>query len=375
MKPTLETRTFETAVKLELSTTKITGLSLLSIALAAALASTSSCAAADKSVGPDSVAKGGSNGGPTGQAGAPASTGSAGAPAVLSAGAPSTSAGAGNDASGGAANATSAGAPPVTGGGAPAAGGAPPAGGGAPAVGGAGPSIPGGDSKCAALSGATLCDGFETAAPGAAGSDWTIKGATITLDTTKFFRGKSSVKYSSMAAAYIVEKKTFTGATKATNNALWGRYFVLSGVSVYPAGHTVFGTLADAADATDPNRFHFVGGSRQQLMAEIRITADTYTNALGKTPNAMAPPFPVVADGWKCWEFQVTADDSFAFYIDGAEVTDMRITKGKANGGTFSPLPIFGQLQLGWEAFGGAPVVSGWIDEVAIGPNRIGCNN
>jgi hypothetical protein len=368
-------------VKLRRST-KITGLGL---ALAAAVAATSSCAPADKSVGPDSVARGGSDEAPTGQAGAPVVTGQAGS-SVVSAGAPVSSAG--SDA-GGAGNATSAGAPSTSGGappasagsggrstgGGPAAGGASPAG-GAPALGDLVPTGPGGDSKCATLTGATLCDGFETAAPGAAGSDWTIKGATITLDTTKFYRGKSSVQYSSLASAYIVEKKTFAGATKATNNAFWARYYVLSGVSTYPAGHTVFGTLADTADATDPNRFHFVGGSRQKLMAEIRITGDTYTNAGGgQMPNAMAPPFPVVADGWKCWEFQVTADDSFDFFIDGVEVLDMKITKGKANGGTFSPLPIFGQLQLGWQSFGGAPVVSGWIDEVAIGPNRIGCNN
>jgi hypothetical protein len=374
-------------VKLKLSTTKLTGLSLLSIALAAAVASTSSCSPADKSVGTD-TSKAGSDEAP-GQAGAPVTT-SAGAPAMPSAGAPSTNAGTGNQASGGSGNATSAGAPAVTdggapaaagsgnsggkGGGPPAAGGAPPAGGGAPAVGGAGASTPGGDSKCAALSGATFCDGFENGM-----TDWTVKGAGVTVDTTKFFRGKSSLKYSSADMAYAVEKKTFAGATKQTNNAFWARYFVLAGVSTYPAGHTVFGTLADTADATDPNRFHFVGGSRQKLMAEIRITGDNYTNkGQGQMPDAMAPPFPVVADGWKCWEFQVTADDSFAFYIEGAEITDMKITKGiaVASGKSFSPLPIFGQLQIGWQAFGGGgTVVSGWIDEVAIGPNRIGCNN
>jgi hypothetical protein len=206
------------------------------------------------------------------------------------------------------------------------------------------------------------------------GSDWTIDGSAITVDSTKFYRGKKSLKYSSSSRAYIVNKKLFTGSTKATNNELWGRYWVLAGVSTYPAGHTVFGSLANAANGGDA--FHFVGGSRQRLLSQIRLNnADIYSNAGGKEPTTAAPPFPVEADGWQCWEFHVSADDSYAFYINGTEAADMRVTAGKANMGksNFSPMPIFGQIQLGWESFNGAPAVTGWIDEVAFGPNRITC--
>lgn len=332
--------------------------------------------APDSSVGSD-PSNAGSSAGPT--AGASVVAGNAGSDSPASGGAPAnggSSNSGGSVASGG--SSPSGGAQATAG--AFAAGGAATAGagpaGGAGPVGGAGP---GGDSRCPGLIGATSCDGFENAAPGETGSDWTIDGksaGTITVDTSKFYRGKKSVKYSSATRAYIVNKKIFAGTTKATNNEFWGRYFVLAGVATYPAGHTVFGSLADATDSSDPNRFHFVGGSRQQLMAEIRITTDAYTNAGQANPNASAPHFPITTDGWQCWEFHVTADDSFAFYINSTEVADMRITKGKADasGKSFSPLPTFGQIQLGWQSFSTGAAVSGWIDEVAFGPSRIGCS-
>jgi hypothetical protein len=341
-----------------------------------ALSALSAACVPDSSLGSDSVGtQAGTSAMSPGQAGSNALGGSGGA-ATTSGTSGSTSI------AGSVANTGSSGSASTTGGSGSAGAGPAMAGsGGAPAssTAGAGPvgsAGMGGPSLCP-VAGTTLCDGFEGAAPGATGSDWKIKGTAISVDTTKSYRGTKSVKYAAADTAYIVETKTFTGSTKMTNNAMWGRYFVLAGVSAYPTGHTVFGTLADAADADDPGRFHFVGGSRQKLMAEIRVTGDTYTDKGGKEASAAAPPFPVVADNWKCWEFHVTADDSFSFYIDGTEVTDMQIVKGKAtaSGAAFA-LPVFGQLQLGWQSFvSGSPVVTGWIDEVAIGPTRIGCGS
>ena len=227
--------------------------------------------------------------------------------------------------------------------------------------------------------GATLCDGFEGPAPGAAGSDFTVStsaGDTMVVDTTKAYRGTKSMKFNGSAMAYIVETKTFTGTTKATNNAFWGRYFIFSGLAnaaAAPQAHSVYGSLADAMNSG--TQFHFVGGSRGKLEAEIRLTADSYTDNM-KTPAATDPAFPVTADGWQCWEWQVQADDSYDFYINGAEVMEMKIVAGKAamSGSTFSPMPIFANLSIGWQYFG-TGANSGWIDEVALGPSRIGCGN
>ena len=235
----------------------------------------------------------------------------------------------------------------------------------------------GGPSLCP-LAGTTLCDGFEDATT-TPGPNWTTSGP-ITVDTTKSYRGSKSIKFSDASMAYITETKTFTGTTKATNNEFWGRYFFLSNVAyaTYPQGHTVFGTLAGGPSDSLGDQFHFVGGSRAQLMAQIRINnGDKYTDPNGKNAGGTEPKFPASTDGWQCWEWHVTADDSYNFYINGTEVTEMAIVKGMATYGkmTLSPFPLFASLALGWQSFSGGAVVSGWIDEVALGPSRIGCGN
>lgn len=236
----------------------------------------------------------------------------------------------------------------------------------------------GGPSLCP-VAGATLCDGFEGAAPGAAGSDFTVNAKApdmMTLDTSKSYRGSKSMRFSGSSMAYIVETKTFTGTTKATNNEFWGRYFILSGLAAgaAPTSHAVYGTLEDLG--TKGDQFHFVGGSRGKLQAEIRLNnSDSYTDNMG-SPAATTPAFPTMADGWQCWEWHVTADDSFDFYINGQAVPSMQVVKGKAtkSGANFSPMPVFMKLSIGWQYFG-TGANSGWIDEVALGPARIGCGS
>lgn len=342
--------------------------------LSFALVTLASGCTPDSSVGSDSLpAQGGDNTVPTGEAGGS----SAGTSALGTSGASGSTAGsgsggsdastAGNGGSGGSDSIGGAAGIGASGSGAI---------GGASTGGGAGQ---GGPSLCP-VAGTTLCDGFENDAPGAANSPFTVdvaKGDTMVVDTTKFYRGSKSMKFSAASQAYIVASKIFTGTTKATNNNLWGRYFMLSNVpmlTTYSMSHVVFGALADSANSG--TQFHFVGGSRRALQAEIRLASDAYTDSM-TAPAAADPPFPVVADGWQCWEWQVTADDSYDFYLNGKEVPEMKITAGKAvmSKQTFAPMPVFGGLYLGWQSFGGGTVISGWIDEVAVGPNRIGCGS
>lgn len=258
-------------------------------------------------------------------------------------------------------------------GGAPAASSGGAGGGGAP-MGNAGA---GGPSLCP-VAGTTICDGFEGAAPGTAGSDFMIDvtaGNTMVVDTTKAYRGTKSMKFSGTSHAYITETKTFMGTTKAVVNNFWGRYFIFGNLTgMAPAAHAVYGTLSGTGTPGD-GEFHFVGGSRGKLQAEIRNSGDSYTDSMA-SPAATDPAFPTPADGWQCWEWHVQPDDSFDFYINGTEVDEMKIVAGKAmkSGASFSPLPIMTKLSIGWQYFGSG-MNSGWIDEVALGPNRIGCGS
>jgi hypothetical protein len=233
----------------------------------------------------------------------------------------------------------------------------------------------GGPSLCP-VAGTVICDGFEGAAPGAATSDFTTDGTAPVVDTTKAYRGTKSIKFSGAAMSYITTTKPFTGMSKMTNNDFWGRYFIFDNWAAadVPTSHAVYGTLSGTGTPGD-GMFHFVGGSRGKLQAEIRNAGDSYTDNMQK-PAATDPSFPTSADGWQCWEFHVQPDDSFDFYINGTEVTEMKITAGKANmsGMSFSPLPLINKMQIGWQYFGSA-MNQGWIDEVAVGPNRIPCGS
>lgn len=239
----------------------------------------------------------------------------------------------------------------------------------------------GGDSKCPSGT-AVICDGFEGTAPGAPGSDWTAAaGVTVNTDMTKVYRGTKSVKITGSNYVLLTEKKTFTGTTKATNNVLWGRLFFLSGVAAasgWPIDHTFFGALSSSptGPGTPKNDFHFVGGSRAKLLAQIAINGDKYTDPIGKDATGTEPAFPLAAAGWQCWEWHVQADDSYDFYINGAEVMEMKIVAGQSTYGkmNLSPFPIFGSLSFGWQDFGGGTATL-YVDEFAIGPDRIGCNN
>jgi hypothetical protein len=350
--------TEDRTVRPRLSPVTVAGLSIISIAFAAL----SSACAPDSSVGEDSVpGQAGSTGAsagavPGGQSGV------AGASAAGSTGVSgSTSPGGGGDDS--VAGSGTAGSVNLGGSGGAQTGAAGAAGGGIAGSGGGGKMGPGGPSLCP-VAGATLCDGFEDVAPGATGSAWTAVASTV--DTTKFYRGAKSIHFTGFNA-FITETKTFAGTTKATNNAMWGRYFILTSLTAAPdGGHTVFGRLTDGK--TD---FHFVGGSRGELQAEIRTTGDIYTDK--QVPTTIKPAYPTAADGWQCWEWHTTGDDSFDFYIGGVLVPEMQIVKGKATkSGNAFPFPVFNKLQLGYQNFNSA-ALSGWIDEVAIGPNQIGC--
>lgn len=239
---------------------------------------------------------------------------------------------------------------------------------------------PGGASKCPTGT-AVLCDGFENAAPGAAGSDWSSAGSGVSVNTdpSKVYRGTKSLKITGSTNVVITETKTFKGNSKATNNALWGRMFFLSGVTAangWAQGHTYFGALSSSPSKGDD--FHFVGGSRAKLLAQIRLNnGDRYTDPSGKNGTGTEPGFPLADAGWQCWEWHVQPDDSYDFYINGTEVMEMKIVAGKASygGATFSPMPVFGSLAIGWNDFGSGAPATLWIDEVAVGPDRIGCNN
>jgi hypothetical protein len=207
----------------------------------------------------------------------------------------------------------------------------------------------------------------------------------MVADTTQFYRGKTSMYFALSSMAYLVESTTFmqgAAATKTANNNFWGRYWFLSNIAtmaLVPQSHAVFGTMMGTdTSSANADAFHFVGGSRGKLQSQIEFAGDVFSDN-EKMPASTDPAFPLMGAGWQCWEFQLTDNDTFTFYIGGVAVPEMGIVAGKGtdNGGNFSPLPTVTSLELGWQYYGNSPPDqwSGWIDEIAVGPNRIPCGN
>jgi hypothetical protein len=76
---------------------------------------------------------------------------------------------------------------------------------------------------------------------------------------------------------------------------------------------------------------------------------------------------------WACWEWEIAGvTNEQRFWLDGQEVTDMRI--GAAQGWT---APRSGNVTVGWDAYHGSPTIPDgfdiWFDEIAVASDRIGC--
>jgi len=232
------------------------------------------------------------------------------------------------------------------------------------------PIMAGGDSKCSTpmVAIGSLCDGFEGPAIGATGSPFMadpMNGAsTAVVDTTKSYRGTKSA-HIKMATdrAFITESGTFsqTGSA-ATNNDMWGRMFIWVTAPMSPGGHTVFIRLEDPALTGMSKELHLAGENNGIFGAEIRTTKDNW-----KMGNIM---YPLAAPKWECWEWHTTAMNALEFYIDGKIQSAMTVTA--ADGW---PFPTFKKLSLGFLSFRGNANVEMWIDEVAVGTARVGCDN
>jgi hypothetical protein len=249
--------------------------------------------------------------------------------------------------------------------------------GGSPATtggGGAGtsnnPIMAGGDTKCATpmVAIGSLCDGFEGPAIGATGSPLMVDpmngASTAVVDTTKAYRGTKSA-HLKMASdrVFITESGTFnqTGSV-AINNDMWGRIFIWVTAPMNPGGHTVFIRLEDPALAGMSKELHLAGENDGIFGAELRTTKDNW-----KMGSIM---YPLATPKWECWEWHTTAANTLEFYIDGKIQTAMTVTAADA-----WPYPTFKKLSLGFLSFRGNANVELWIDEVAVGTSRVGCDN
>jgi hypothetical protein len=314
---------------------------------------------------------------PSGGAGGTAGSGAGGSPAG-SAGASGAGSGGTSGGSGGSAGSADAGAGGSVGG----AG----SGGSAGSAGGSDAGGTGGSGGGGGCGSALICDDFEDDTVGQdPGAPWTKNvddhgGVVITSETA--FSGEKSVK-----------------VTLDGNPGYKRAYFVTQGAPLFPAAKDMlWGRMMLKTDAAPNDGMHWtniegqgpVPGENYRALIRYggqqvgRLMANYETSGVASDcwhHSQQAMPTGV----WACMEWQFdAATDTMRFYLNGAEVSDLTVqnandppgngdgcisngTNGKWN------FPEFDKVSLGLELYQNDPARTVYIDDVALGTERIGC--
>jgi hypothetical protein len=220
-----------------------------------------------------------------------------------------------------------------------------------------------------------ICEDFENTPVGEVPSGWTRTGS-VEVAMDQAFRGTRSLKVN--AAANGPRRITRSGtAVTALGGAHWGRIYYR--VETPTPGVFVHSTLV-AGSAVSP---------RDGIMIEVR-TVDTVQNAdrmhqflYNVQPNGRAEfgkgsSYDWMFDNaWHCAEWHVDhATQSYAFYLDGTEITQIRIENGAGNFENSEIPEMFQNLSFGWNNYQSAsPGFTAWLDEIAVGTTRVGCGS
>jgi hypothetical protein len=329
-------------------------------------------------MGGASAGKAGHAGAGGGAGGFSGSSGGGGATGGLAnaAGAGMGGAGAGGlSGSAGRANSGGAGAAGVNAGAAGSAGAAPS--GGAAGASGAGTSGAGGTAPSGCQdSSIPICEDFEASEVGQLPPDWS-KNGNVGVATDESHAGVRSLKVE--AAASGARRMTLTGTrVAALGGTHWGRVFYkVDQPAPRPASGVIHSTIV-AGSADSP-----VSGT-----IEVRVV-DTVEDAQGNhqylynvQPNergefGRGSSYDYQYDGeWHCAEWFVEhATQSYRFYIDGDEIESIAVANGAGNFDQAEIPAVFDSLSVGWNNYQSAPDGGfvAWLDDLAIGPSRFGC--
>ncbi|MDB4982459.1 MAG: hypothetical protein JWM82_3211, partial [Myxococcales bacterium] len=257
-------------------------------------------------------------------------------------------------------------------------GGSPNGGAGASATGaGGGPPLPGA-TRCAPRK-YLVCEGFESTAKGDVPTGWTREGdaSIVGVDDAQSARGAHALR---LGASINGWRRIATPAT-TFGAAHWGRIFYKVQLPAPKSNGVIHSTLVT-----------LVGKNPQGAGDEEVRVVDTVEDPSGKFQFIynVQPSGDEFATGsaydwryedtWHCAEWHIdAANQSYHFYFDGNEVTQLAKMNGAGNlVGTGIP-DVFSTLKVGWWNYQAVSAADlgfvAWIDEVAIDAARIGCAN
>jgi hypothetical protein len=230
----------------------------------------------------------------------------------------------------------------------------------------------GGGVDCGAL---PVCDDFEGDTLDTA--RWTIVSpdcsgsGTISLDTSQAHSGTRSVKVTGGGGYCDHVFIANTSAFDTLGATVHGRAFVRFSEAL-GGGHTTFAAFKDSAQNTDIR----IGGQNRVLMWN-RQNDDATLPVLSPTGTSKSVQPP--ANQWFCLEFKVDGSaGTIDTWVDGVEVEGLIVD------GTSTPdvdeqwlrvqnwRPNLTDARFGWESYAGQALTV-WFDDIALGPDRIGC--
>jgi len=243
----------------------------------------------------------------------------------------------------------------------------------------------GGGSSCAAGRFA-LCEDFEGTAVGAIPSGWAKQpGGTsnVQVASDQAYRGAHSLKMLAQAsgARNITRTAAQLGALAAGH---WGRMFyrVQTPAPAPPSGGVIHSTMVSLSGTSPlPVADNVNVRVVDTVVRDFDGKHQFLYNVQPSTRSEFGTEGPynwTYESKWHCVEWYVSyATQSYRFFFDSAEVTQMAINNGagKFNG---SEIPASFSIAFGWNNYqtvSGSPGYVAWIDEIAMDPNRVGCDN
>ncbi len=232
-----------------------------------------------------------------------------------------------------------------------------------------------GDAAAAAFagcSGARLCEDFESYGDGKPLTPWKTSsvGGTVKVDDVHAFSGKLSAHVHVTPGGNRRVQFSRGGAPlfPAEGNAFWGRMMVwashLPKLSNAENKNVHFDVVQSNGAPATPGEYRISGMGGVMLNYEPH---DCWTWVSKQIPQ----------DKWACWEWLFDGGtNSIDFYVDGQLQIHLTSTGQGCVDGTRSvwAAPQFSDLRLGWVNYQSmAETVDMWIDDVAIGSQRIGC--
>jgi hypothetical protein len=196
---------------------------------------------------------------------------------------------------------------------------------------------------------------------------------TLAVDDTQAHSGTKSVKVNGQGGFCNHVFFANTSAFPIAGAHLFGRFWIRLGAAL-PSSHTTFVALTIPSDADKHLR---MGGQNAVLMWN-RESDDATLPAM--SPAGVGQSLALPVDTWTCIELELDGTNgNVTTWVDGAPVA------GLAVDGTptpdideqwlvkpdFTPNPA--DIAFGWESYGGDAMTL-FIDDVAIGTERIGCD-